>query len=64
MTQTQARMAKLHTKQYLEEPPPTLLSTKTQVGTFTDHLLKELTDFAVALCISIALLTFKIYMAV
>lgn len=33
MTQTQARMAELHTKQCLEEPPHTLLSTKTQVGT-------------------------------
>lgn len=35
MTQTQARMEELRTKQCLEAPPHTLLSTKTQVGTST-----------------------------
>lgn len=35
MTQTQARMGELHTKQSLEGPPHTSRSTKTQVGTST-----------------------------
>lgn len=39
MTTTRARMAELHTKQHLEGPPLTLLSTKTQVGMATSAVL-------------------------
>lgn len=38
-------MAELHTKQSLEEPPHTLLSTKTQVGTSTFPVPAYITIF-------------------
>jgi len=79
MTQTQARMVELHTKQYLEGPPLTLLSIKTQVGTshftvpscilyfFKCLLFKKLNNFLLQYHSEIAitlLLLFMVYNAV